>query len=149
LISLNDLLARLQDGGFTLLILKNGKPIFSSKRDGMGPLLEAIDTVGVSELHDSIVVDKMVGKAAALLICLFKAKEVHTHVMSLRATAVLDKHAVKYSFEEAVPELLNRYGTDICPFEKAVLASDDPEDGLKRLASEVRRLAALKKPASP
>lgn len=143
---MSDFLWKLQDGGFTLLIIKGGKPIFSSKKDGMGPLLEAINTVGKSELRGSIVVDKMVGKAAALLICLFKAQEVHTYIMSLRATKVLEKYAIKYSFEESVPELLNRFGTDICPFEKAVLASDDPEEGLRRLTSEVKRLAAMKKP---
>ena len=142
---MSDFLAKLQDGGFTLLIIKGGKPIFSSKMDGMGPLLEAINTVGLPKLYGSIVVDKMVGKAAALLICLFKAREIHTHIMSLRATKVLDKYAVKYSFEEAVPELLNKFGTDICPFEKAVLALDDPEEGLRRLTSEVKRLAATKK----
>lgn len=141
---MSDFLAKL-DCGFTLLIIKGVEPVFSSKMEGMAPLLEAINTIELSKLHGSIVVDKMVGKAAALLICLFKAKEVHTHIMSLRAKEVLDKYAVKYSFEEAVPELLNKFGTDICPFEKAVLASDDPEDGFKRLTSEVKRLAALKK----
>jgi len=54
----NDFLAKLQDGGFTLLIIKSGKPIFSSKMDGMGPLLEAINTVGLSMLYGSIVIDK-------------------------------------------------------------------------------------------
>ena len=143
---MNYLLTKLQDGGFTLLILKGGEPIFSSEMDGMGPLLEAINSVEPSKLHNSIVVDKMVGKAAALLICLIKAREVHTRVMSLRATKVLDKHAVKYSYEETVPELLNKFGTDICPFEKAVLETDDLEEGLKRLSSEAKRLAAMKKP---
>lgn len=96
---MSDFLWKLQDGGFTLLIIKGGKPIFSSKKDGMGPLLEAINTVGKSELRGSIVVDKMVGKAAALLICLFKAQEVHTYIMSLRATKVLEKYAIKYSLK--------------------------------------------------
>ncbi|MDQ1279021.1 MAG: hypothetical protein QG670_281 [Thermoproteota archaeon] len=142
---MSDFLGKLQDGGFTLFIIKGGKPIFSSKMEGMGPLLEAINTVEPSKLHGSIVVDKMVGKAAALLICLFKAQEVHTHIMSLRATKVLDKYDVKYAFEKVVPELLNKFGTDICPFEKAIIATDDLEEGFKRLTSEAKRISALKK----
>lgn len=143
---MSDFLKKLDDGRLTLLIMKDGEVIFSSKMDGMAPLLTAINTIEPSKLHGSIVADKMVGKAAALIICLFKAKEAQTHIMSQRAKKVLDKYAVKYSFEETVPELLNKAGTDICPFEKAVLAVDDPEEGLKKLTGEVKRLAALKKP---
>ena len=142
---MHDFLEKLDDEGLSLLIIKDGKTLFSSNRDGMAPLLEAIDNLGLSKLSDSIVVDKMVGKAAALLVCFFKAKEVHTRIMSLRAKEVLDKFAIKYCSEKAVPEILNKSGTDICPFERAVLDLDDPEEGYKRLASEVKRLAASRK----
>lgn len=133
---MHDFLEKLDDKRLNLIIIKDGKTLFSSSRDGMVPLLEAMDNLGLSKLSGSIVVDKMVGKATALLICFFKAKEIHTHIMSLRAKEVLDKFAVKYSSEKIVPEILNKFGTDICPFERTVLDVSEPEEGYKRLVSK-------------
>lgn len=120
--------------------MMNEKTVFSSDKDGMIPLLEAIERIDASELSGSIVIDKMVGKAAALLICFFKAKKVYTKMMSLKAIKVLDDHSIEYSAEKTIPEILNKSGTDICPFEKTVSNTNNPEEGYKRLGELVKKL---------
>lgn len=130
--------ARLRRDGSNLIILKDGEIVFTSNKDGMQPLLEAIDCIGLHVLRDSIVVDKIVGKAAALLISYIKASEVHCIVLSVRAKKVLDKQGIKYNSETMIQEIRNKLGTDICPFEKAVLDVEEPEEGYKRLAAKMK-----------
>ena len=126
-------LKRLDAEGFNLLILKDGKFLYSSKKDGMAPLLEAIDRLGLRRLKKSVVADKIVGKAAALLISYFKASEVYTRLLSRSAIKVLEKHGIKYASERAVDNIRNKEDTGICPFEKFVLEIEDPQEGYKKL----------------
>lgn len=135
---LNDYTERLGLEGLHLIILKDGKTVFTSSRDGMQPLLEAIDSVGMAMLEGSVVVDKIVGKAAALLISYFNAREAHCLVLSVRGRDVLDKQGIRYYSESIIPEIRNKLGTDICPFEKAVLDVENPEEGYKRLSAKMK-----------
>ena len=129
---------RLRKEDLNLIILKDDVTVFKSSREGMQPLLEAIHSLDPATLRDSIVVDKIVGKAAALLISYFKAKEVHCSVMSIRAREVLKRYEIKYYYERIISEIMNRLGTGICPFEEAVLDVDEPEKGYDRISTKLK-----------
>jgi hypothetical protein len=129
---------RLRQEGLNLLILKDNVSIFTSVRDGMQPLLEAIHSLDPATLQGSIVVDKIVGKAAALLISYFGATEVHCGVMSVRAREVLKRYMIKYYAETLLPEIMNRLGTGICPFEATVLDVDEPKKGYECIAQKFK-----------
>jgi len=105
----------------------------------MLPLLEAIDQLGPRALADSTVVDRIVGRAAALLISYFKAKEVYTRLLSRRAIEILENHGIAYAAERVVNVIRNKDDTDICPFEKMVLRIDNPEEGYRKLKNELIR----------
>ncbi len=126
-------LKRLDAEGLNLMIIKGGKTLYSSKKDGMTPLLEAIDLLGLRNLKNSVVADKIVGKASALLISYFKASEVYTQLLSRNAIKVLKKNGIKYAYERTVDNIRNKENTDICPFEKIVLEIEDPQEGYKKL----------------
>ena len=128
---------KLSREGLNLLIIKNKKRLYASKKDGMTPLLEAINLLGLPTLVGTTVIDKIVGKAAALLICYFKAKEVYTKLLSKSAIEVLEKHGIGYKSEIVVENIRKRDGTDICPFEKIVLEIEDPEEGYEKLSREL------------
>ncbi|MEM2997076.1 MAG: DUF1893 domain-containing protein, partial [Candidatus Bathyarchaeia archaeon] len=55
----------------SVLIYGGGEAIYSSSEKGVIPLLKAIDLLGLEGLRGSIVADKVIGKAAALLIMYF------------------------------------------------------------------------------
>jgi iron complex outermembrane receptor protein len=131
---------RLDEEGLNLIIIKNRKPIFKSSKKGMVPLLEAIENLGLPKLPNSIVVDKLVGKAAALIICFFKAREVQTKILSVKAREVLEKYEIKHSSERVIPKIMNKSGTNICPFEKAVSNTQDPAEGYKQVVTEAEKL---------
>jgi len=132
---LKDLTNRLDKEELNLLILKDGEIIYSSKQDGMAPLLEAIDQLGLEKLLNSTVVDKIVGKAAALLIAYFKAEEVYTKLLSRSAIEVLKKYGISYAAEKVIDYIRNKEDKDICPFEKMVLKIEDPKEGYKKIKS--------------
>ncbi len=137
--NLESLISLLDQQGLNLLILKGDKTIYSSKEGGMLPLLEAIDQLGLRALADSTVVDQIVGRAAALLISHFKAKEVYTKLLSKRAIEILEKQGIAYAAKRVVSTIRNKDDTDICPFEKMVLTIDNPEEGYRKLKNELIR----------
>ena len=124
--------------GLDLMILKDGVTIFSGAGDGIIPLMEAVEALGLEQLNGSVVVDRVVGKAAALVIGYFKAAYVYTKVLSKRGASVLDNCGIGCVTEEVVEEIMNRDGTDMCPFEKAVLNIDDLLEGFDILNKTVK-----------
>ncbi len=114
-----------------------------SDDEGLRPLFGVINSSGLSLLEDTVVVDKLVGKAAALLISYFMAKEVHCIVLSISAKKVLEHQGIQHYWETLTPMILNRTGTGICPFEKAVMGVDDPRTGYERVGSTLKSLGIL------
>jgi len=137
--NLKTFIDRLDREGLNLLIIKDNKRVYVSKKGGMAPLLEAINLLGLQMLVGTTVIDKIVGKAAALLISYFKAKEVYTKLLSRSAIEVLKKHGIMYESERVVENIGKKDDTDICPFEKMVLKIEDPKEGYEKLRSELTR----------
>jgi len=136
---LNAYMNKLNRERLNLLIIKNNKRLYASKKGGMDPLLEAINLLGLQTLVGTTVIDKIVGKAAALLISYFKASDVYTKLLSRSAIEVLEKHGIRYKSERVVENIRKKDDTDICPFEKLVLEIEDPKEGYEKLRGELTR----------
>ena len=126
-----------------LIILKNDKRLYQSAREGMLPLYQAIAELSETQLENTIIVDKIVGKAAALLISYIQASVVYCSLLSIRGKTVLENQGISFFYEELTPEIINRYGTDICPFEKAVIDIEDPPTGYLRIQAKLQQLGLL------
>ena len=142
---MNNYLQRLRAEDLHLIILKDGKTVFTSNEEGMQPLFDAIDIFGLPILRKSVIIDKVVGKAAALLITYFDAWKVHCIVLSIRALEFLDNRGIKHYEERVIPEIKNKLGTDICPFEKSVLDVEDPEEGYELLSAKLKSFKEMQK----
>lgn len=68
-------------------------------------------------LRGAFVADKVVGKGAAALMVLGGVAEVYAGVISLPALELLERSAVAVSYGTAVPNIINRAWTGICPVE--------------------------------
>lgn len=121
-----------------LYIFKGDASLYRSAKSGIAPLIEAVEKLGTAELSGSTVVDKVVGKAAALIISYFQAREVYTHLISRSATKVLDKNRIAFYFERLTDEIKSRNGLGICPFESAVKEIDEPKVGYEKLRKLLR-----------
>lgn len=125
---------RLKEKNFNLIIVKNGRTVFETESQGIHGLLQAIEKLG-KELSGSSVADRIVGRAAAMLCVYSKAASVFAVTISEEGRKVLEDNKVFYRFENCVPNILNREGTDICPFEKLVIGLTKPEEAYKKLKS--------------
>ena len=84
--------------------------------------------------------DRIVGKAAALLYANMGIAAVHACTISAAAREVLEQNEICYEFENEVPQILNRDGTDMCPMEKAVSNTLDPKEAPALLVQAVQAM---------
>lgn len=126
-------LSRLSQEEINLYIIKEDEVIYSSSESGIAPIIEAVERLGIPRLSGSVVVDKIVGKAAALVVSYFKARKVFTHIISKPAIKVLNQNNVFYESERVTNEIRAKNRLNICPFERAVKDVEDPKEGYERL----------------
>ncbi len=105
------------------------------------PLLKLLDKQP-ELLRDALVVDKIIGKAAAMLLTLGGVKEIHTYMLSQNGRAFLERHHIPVTAQCDIDMIQNRQKDGICPFEKSVLDTEDLEEAYARLKATARRLMA-------
>ncbi|MDE7158892.1 MAG: DUF1893 domain-containing protein [Clostridiales bacterium] len=111
--------------GHTICLCKDGACLFSEKR-GITPMMNFIESG--EDLTGYSVADTVVGKAAALLFVKCGINKVFAKTLSQQGKRILEAYGVDYEYETLAEYIINRTGTDICPMEKAVLNTDDPEE---------------------
>ena len=119
---------QLHNNNFSIVIVGEND-VYTSTKHGVAPLLE-------------IVADKVVGKAAALLMVKGGVKEVYADIISSHALDVFEKYKIKTYYGNLVEYIINRDKTGMCPMEKAVLEVDEPNtayDVLKKKIAEMRK----------
>jgi hypothetical protein len=125
----------------SLVIVKKGQVIFETKKQGISGFLQAIKKLD-KNLVAASVADKVVGVAAAMLCVYSGVISVFAFTISEEAARVLEDNNVTFLFEKKVSSILNRDKSDVCPFEKAAMASGSSDEAyakLKSLASELMR----------
>ena len=118
-----DLFNEFKNSRDTLRIYKRDECIFKSERDVLTPLVEYIskfDTGG----SQVIILDKIMGNAAALLSVKAGAKRIYSPLGSEPASRTLSEHNIEHYLEKVVPFILARNGKDMCPMEKLSLNKD-------------------------
>ncbi|MEG0457505.1 MAG: ECF transporter S component, partial [Oscillospiraceae bacterium] len=110
----------LHKNGFTLALLKNKKVIYSSFEKGIKPLF-MLYKENSEMLKNSIVCDRVTGKAAACICIFCKVSEIRCDLISQHALDVLKKSDVKIIYKQCVPYIINRKKDGMCPMENLVL----------------------------
>ena len=121
-------------GGYTCVLRKH-ETIHTATERGVKPLVRWL-TEGV-DLRGFSAADKVVGRATAYLYVLLGVREVWAAVMSEAAAEVLQRHGIAASQDQLVPNIINRSGTGICPFEEAVLGIQTPEEALTAIRAKM------------
>ncbi len=108
---------------------------------GIGPVLKLHDE---GALEDVYVVDKIIGKAAAMIMTDGGVKRCYGLTMSRAAYDWLTGHGVKADYRECVDVIINRAGDGMCPMEQTVLNIDDAKEGIEALRK--KRAELMKNP---
>lgn len=118
------------------LIASNG---YYSTDSGIKPIIFKLE----QDLHyfkDLYVVDKIVGKASAMLLVLSGVKQIHALVLSKSAKAVLEKYHIGYTYEQLVEYIINRKGDGLCPMEDTVKDIDDLNIAYQALKDKINKM---------
>lgn len=115
-------------GEHTCILIKNGDIIHRDNGRGVSPILRVLEMPeGAELLKGAYVADKIIGKAAAMLLVLGNAEYVYGELMSEAGKEFLERNNVPYDFGDVVKNINNFKGDGICPIEKSVLDVDVPE----------------------
>lgn len=125
----------LTESSATFVMIRGGKT-FSSERRGVAPILDLLRE-DPDALEDGVVADKVIGKAAALLLMYGRIKALYTKVISSHALNVLKDSGIEVVYDKLVPYVINRDGTDMCPMEKLVLEIGSPEEAFEALDKKI------------
>jgi hypothetical protein len=119
-----------------LMVIKGRKTLFVSTEHGVKPLLELAARFP-SGLPGATVVDLIVGGCGAAVFVHLKVKEVITRTISAAGEARLRQAQVRFYYETLVPEISNRTGTGICPFEQLARQYHQPEELIARIRQKI------------
>ncbi len=129
----------LKDGKYTCVVLETtGKRTVSYER-GIKPLMQELRK-DRQAFTNSVVADKVIGKAAAMMCILGNAKAVYADVMSEEAKEILNRHQVICEYDTLVPFIENRTKTGRCPMETAVLGIEDLEEAYNAVEETIAKL---------
>ena len=128
---------------FTLVVAQKGVISVRVKGRGLAPLLTALDG---GKLKDAVVVDRVIGRAAAAICIAGGAKRVHAQVMSSDAKSMLVKRGIEVGAQKVVYQILNRQKDGPCPMEKAVRNQADPVKMVAVLRKKIAEFAPQVQP---
>ena len=124
----------------TCVVIKQGKILSVESGRGVRPVI-ALYEQGM--LKNAIVVDKIIGKAAAMVLVLGGVRVCYGETMSRAAFDFLNAHGVRAEYGTLTERIINRQGDGICPMEQTVAEINDPAIALEALKVKVAELMAL------
>ena len=117
------------------VVLQDGIIVRTEKGRGVAPVLQLLDE-GI--LQGSTVVDKVIGKATAMILSHGGCDACHAGVISEPALSWLKEHDIAVTYETCVPLIQNRTGDGVCPMEQTVQNIDDAERAIAALREKLK-----------
>ena len=118
----------------TLTVLQDGTPLFTSHGKWLYPLFELEEYLANHAIEPAklLLLDKIIGKAAALLILRMGFHTVKAGVLSRLGEAVLQRHGMVYTYEQLVDRIH-------CQTEELLATVEDPEEAYQLVKARAGR----------
>ncbi len=105
------------DKNWSFALIGGGKILYYSKSQGLKPLIFCVKKYR-RQMRGAAVYDKVIGRAAALLLVYGRVRKVMTPLISRGGLAVLRRGGAETEYKKIVRHILNAPGSDLCPMEK-------------------------------
>ena len=128
-------------GDVSFVVIRNGEIVHSADGRGVRPVIQLLKT-NAELLRGATVVDKIIGKAAAMLLTLGGARRIYGELMSVSAFDYLTPRGIKAEYGRKIDIVSNREGNGICPLERSVKDVDDPQEAYEILQQTIAKLMA-------
>ncbi|MGN0136588.1 DUF1893 domain-containing protein [Anaerotignum sp.] len=123
-------------------VLANGDLVTSEKK-GIAPMMALLQKEETA-LQGACVADRVIGRAAALLMEKAGVTAAFGTVVSTHALKAFRDSSIAFSYDKEVEYIINRAKTGMCPMEETVLKIEDPEEAYAALKRKLAELAAAK-----
>ena len=123
------------DAGASVVVARGGVIIAEETGRGLDPLLKLFDA---GRLQGAVVMDKVVGRAAAAICAEGGATKVCALLAGKGAREILEARGIPFEAAETVEKILNHRKDDSCPMEKAVAELNEP----KKMIEAIRKAKA-------
>ena len=130
--------ATLLENAYSIVVVKKEEIVHTSNKNGLMPILDLYD-YNKNILSNASVADKVIGKAAALLLADANIKELYADLISENAIPVLDNSNIKYEYNKKVKEIRNRDNSAMCPMESLALKSNDANELIDRIKEKFNK----------
>jgi hypothetical protein len=130
-------LDQLKKSGLSLLVEKNSTVVYTSHEPMLKPLYLCLKEQP-GDLAGSTVIDKVVGRAAALLCAHAGVGEIITPLISQSAITVLEQYKITYHASRIIPQIMNRDRSGPCPMEHLASQFDSPETFFNELDQRIK-----------
>lgn len=111
---------------WSLVITAGDRVVFRSQASGIKGLVRFL-RAGIANEDDTVIYDKYVGRAAALLMTLIKPVKVYTPVISEGGKEVFEKHDIPYKAQRTVKYLMGIASDEMCRWEKMCIGKSPKE----------------------
>ena len=128
------------NAGYTLCAQK-AQRLFVSHERGIAPIMRQLARDPLY-FQDCVIIDRVIGKAAAMLYHRSQAAYIHACLMSEGAEAYLRCHHIAFSYDELCPYIINRTHDGMCPMEACVMDVNDPAAAQRLLNAKVKSMKA-------
>lgn len=125
----------LEEENLTCVILQ-GETCYRFIERGIKPFMSLIENG--TDLKGAVAADKVVGKAAALLMEKAGVIAVYAAVISEPAVTVLKNGGIESEYGTLVPRIVNRKGDGLCPMESAVMDITDVDEAYAVLKEKLK-----------
>ena len=127
----------LRDGQAACVVLRNGEIVRVESGRGVAPMIRLYED---GALQGAYVVDKIVGKAAAMLMTLGGVSGCYALTVSRAALDWFVGHGIPVEYEVCAEYIVNRAGDGMCPMEQTVKDLNDPSEALTALKQKIAEL---------
>ncbi len=127
----------LEDGSATCVVIADGKILTTEKASGIKPILSLYDR---RLLEGATVVDKVVGRAAALVMVAGGVRACYARVVSRGALEVFKNNGIFVEYTDSPEHIINRTGDGICPMEAATAGIDEPLAAICAIRARLEQL---------
>ena len=131
----------IESGRYTCVGQRGTGTLFALRGNGIKPLILLYETAP-GLLAGTVLHDKVIGKAAAMMAVLAGVSSIWGNIMSQSAIDFLTARGVPHSYGTRVERITNRMGDGICPLEATVLPIDDPAEAYPALKAKIADLMA-------
>jgi len=139
--SINEARERIKTGKAACVLMHGGVIVGEASGMGVKPILQFLENEP-DLLKGADAADKVIGKAAAILLVLGGVQYVYGEIMSEAGRDFLKSHGVACSCGRLVARITSRDGTGMCPLEMSVADIDDPQAGYKAIKETIAVLMA-------